>query len=383
MKKLTDSIRLRHGAQLTNRIVQPPMKTFSGLKKGFNSQETLDYYQRRSQSAAMIIAEYHYVSPEGGPANRLGSPEQLAAFSDDYLPGLKELAKRIKSKGNKAILQIHHSGYQAHQRASEGLPVYGVSAVDLDFLDHEIVPLSIEQIKQIVKDFGQATKRAIKAGFDGVEIHGANHYLIQQFFSKNTNYRKDQYGGSLENRMRFALEVTDEVTRVAKDFGPEDFIVGYRISPEEIHGQDIGYNAEEARELVAALQPYELDYLHLSLWGSYDSKPKDSQQTFSEIFQPVLDEETLLVLVGGVFDADSAQRALDYTDLVAIGRGTLIEPDFALKISQGRPEFINSHISKEILTDLAWPTGLYEAFTSPRSTLPPIPGMQEMLKELQ
>ncbi|SDF83705.1 2,4-dienoyl-CoA reductase [Facklamia miroungae] len=379
MKKLTDTIKLRHGAVLANRIVQPPMKTFSGMKKGFNSKETIKYYQRRAQSAAMIIAEYHYVSPAGGPANRIGVPEQLAAFSDDYLPGLKKLASVIQSKGNKAILQIHHSGYQAHQRASEGLPVFGPSAIDLPFLDHSIVELTQQQIANIIRDFGRATKRAIEAGFDGVEIHGANHYLLQQFFSKNSNHRTDKYGGSLKNRMRFALEVTAEVCKIAKQYGPEEFIVGYRISPDEIHGQAVGYTALEAKELVASLMDFELDYLHLSIFGSFDNGPENSDQTFSAIFRSVLDDQTKLILVGGIFDAESAQKALDYTDLVAVGRGILIEPDFALKICQGRPETIHSRISQENFNDLAWPDYLFKAFAAKGSTLPPIPGLEEMI----
>ena len=95
-------------------------------------------------------------------------------------------------------------------------------------------------ILRIIKSFGEATKRAIDSGFDGVEIHGANHYLLQQFFSKYSNRRTDQWGGSLENRMRFSLEVLKEVKSVVKSHAKDDFIVGFRFCPEEIHGENIG-----------------------------------------------------------------------------------------------------------------------------------------------
>lgn len=196
-----------------------------------------------------------------------GWPVQLAIYSDDHMDGMSQVAQAIKADGNKAVLQIHHAGREATLRGESGLPVYAPSAIDFSFLDYPVEELTTDHIKQIVQDFYDGTIRAIKAGFDGVEIHGANHYLLQQFVSEISNQRTDEYGGSLENRLRFPIEVTQAVVQAVKDHGPEDFIIGYRISPEEIHGDSIGYTYKESLELIKQIDQLKLDYIHLSVFG--------------------------------------------------------------------------------------------------------------------
>lgn len=262
---VTDTVTLRHGAQLTSRIAMAPMQTHSGKRGGFVSEDTIRYYEARSQAASLLISEFHYVSENGGPAYVPGYPEQLGAYSDEHLEGLTRLAQTLKKDGNKAVLQIHHGGRAAVGRAVSGEDVVAPSAIDFSFLDYPVRELTHEEILEIIADFGRATKRAIQAGFDGVEIHGANHYLIQQFFSSLSNHRTDEWGGSLEKRMAFPLAVVKEVKRVVAEAGPENFIIGYRISPEEIHGDGIGYTYKESIQLIAQVVKQELDYIHLSL----------------------------------------------------------------------------------------------------------------------
>ena len=262
---LTDTLTLRHGAQLTSRIAMAPMQTHSGKRGGFVTEDTIRYYQARSQAAGLLISEFHYVSENGGPAYVPGYPEQLGAYSDEHLEGLTRLAQALKKDGNKAVLQIHHGGRAAVGRAVSGEEVVAPSAIDFTFLDYPVRELTHEEILDIIADFGRATKRAIQAGFDGVEIHGANHYLIQQFFSTLSNHRTDDWGGSLEKRMAFPLAVVKEVKRVVAEEGPKDFIIGYRISPEEINGDDISYTYNESTQLIAQVVKQELDYIHVVL----------------------------------------------------------------------------------------------------------------------
>jgi len=175
MKQLTDKIFFKNGAVINNRMVQSPMLTNSG-NKGEVSQDTLNYWQARNNSAGMMITEYHYVSENGGPAlTWADNRTQLAVYDDKFLPGLTKLAKTMKANGNKAILQIAHTGREANYRAYLGLPVYGPSDADYPFLPYHVQGFTTEEVEQVVKDFGTATKRAIQAGFDGIEIHGANH----------------------------------------------------------------------------------------------------------------------------------------------------------------------------------------------------------------
>ena len=376
-KSLIDTVQFRHGAQLSSRLVMPPMLTFSGLKGGFVSDDTLRYYHARSQAAGLLIAEYHYVSESGGPCSRPGYPEQLGIYSDEHLEGAKKIATALQKNGNKAILQIHHGGREASGRAVKGEEVLAPSALDFSFLSYPVREMTNAEIEGIIKDFGRATKRAIEAGFSGVEIHGANHYLLQQFFSSFSNVREDKWGGSLEKRMAFPLAVVKEVKRVVEEYAPKDFIVGYRISPEEIHGDEVGYSYREAQALIREVIKYELDYIHLSLWEGYASKPVGSDRTYAEHFKSILDNQTKLIIVGGVFSEEEAQDAIAQTptDLIAVGRGTLIDPLFGQKIKEGRGNEIVHQISPEQLEQTAWTSGLREAFTREDSLgLPELPG---------
>ena len=376
-KSLIDTVQFRHGAQLSSRLVMPPMLTFSGLKGGFVSDDTLRYYHARSQAAGLLIAEYHYVSESGGPCSRPGYPEQLGIYSDDHLEGAKKIAAALQKNGNKAILQIHHGGREASGRAVKGEEVLAPSALDFSFLSYPVREMTNVEIEGIIKDFGRATKRAIEAGFSGVEIHGANHYLLRQFFSSFSNVREDKWGGSLEKRMAFPLAVVKEAKRVVEEYAPKDFIVGYRISPEEIHRDEVGYSYREAQALIREVIKYELDYIHLSLWEGYASKPVGSDRTYAEHFKSILDNQTKLIIVGGVFSEEEAQDAIAQTptDLIAVGRGTLIDPLFGQKIKEGRGNEIVHQISPEQLEQTAWTSGLREAFTREDSLgLPELPG---------
>lgn len=373
---LNETVHLRHGATLKNKIVMAPMQTHSGKRGGYVSDDTINYYAARSQAAGMLITEFHYVSENGGPAYVPGYPEQLGAYSDNHIEGLAKVAKELKKDGNKAILQIHHGGRAAIGQAVSGSDVFAPSAIDFSFLDYPLRELTNQEILEIISDFGNATRRAIQAGFDGVEIHGANHYLIQQFFSKLSNFRTDNWGGDLKRRMTFPLAIVNEVINVVKANGPQDFIVGYRISPEEIHGSDIGYTYQESIKLISEIIKYELDYIHLSLWDGYASGPKNNEASYAELFKKVLDDQTKLLIVGGVFSEESARDAIEnYADLIAIGRGTLVDPQFGKKIMEKKGNTILQEISPEALNYVHWTQGLLEAFSREDSLgLPPVPG---------
>lgn len=276
MANLSDSLTFRHGATVNNRLVQSPMLTNSG-QDGYATQDTIDYYNARYKTGGMIITEYMYVSKTGGPAlTWKRGREQLAAYDDKFVSQLKKVAAAIKHSGNKAIMQIAHTGREANYRAMNGQPVYAPSALDFPFLPYKVHELSDEQIREIIADFGKAAKRAIDAGFDGVEIHGANHYLIQQFVSAYSNHRDDHWGGSVEKWMNFPLAVVKSVMDTVRQYAPKDFIVGYRISPEEIHGKNVGYTWHESTKLIDTItKQYDLDYIHLSM-PHFDAKPGDA-----------------------------------------------------------------------------------------------------------
>lgn len=358
MKNLTDKITLKNGATINNRLVQSPMLTNSG-ENGAVSEDTLRYWQARNNSAGMMITEYHYVSENGGPAlTWADNRTQLAIYDDKFLPGLTKLAKTMKANGNKAILQIAHTGREAHYRGHLGLPVYGPSDADYPFLPYRIKGFSSQEVEEVVRYFGMAVKRAIQAGFDGVEIHGANHYLIQQFFSRFSNKRDDKWSEAES----FPLAVADAVFKAVDEAAPENFIVGYRISPEEINPASVGYTWHDAVKLVEKLTAkYSFDYVHLSL-PAYDAKPADSDQTFAQLFRPYLSEGTKLMIVGGVVDRQSAQKAMDLADLVAVGKAQLIDANFAGKLIEGKDQDIVTEMTDQSELEQALTPGLREVF---------------------
>lgn len=355
MSKLTEKITFRHGASIQPRTAQSPMLTNSGVNEGV-SEATLDYYAHRSQSAGMVIVEYTNVSLSGGPSRSWPDHEQLAIYDDKFVPGLTKVATALKKDGNKAILQLCHAGREANYAGALGRVAGVPSIVEMPWIDYPLHVLTEEETWEVVRDFGRATKRAIDCGFDGVEIHGANHYLIQQFFSTFSNIRDDYWGGSLEKRMNFALEVAKEVFRVVKEYAPEDFIVGYRISPDEIHGSNIGYTWRESQQLIKKLtETYDFDYLHISLL-QYDAKPEDNDKTYCEIAREVLPEETKLLVAGGINTYEKMLDALNYVDVLAMGRATLIDPEIGYKLMNGKQdeialEFNEETVPKAHLTD--------------------------------
>lgn len=392
MSNLNKSFTFRHGAKVNNRFAQAPMLTNSG-KDGFATQDTIDYYQARSKAGGMVITEYMYVSEDGGPAMtwRRGR-EQLAAYDDKFVPRLKKVAAAIKSSGNKAIMQIAHTGREANYRPMTGRPAYAPSKMDFPFLPYRVHEFTDEHIHQMINDFAAATKRAIDAGFDGVEIHGANHYLLQQFFSAYSNHRIDHWGGSLNKRMNLPLAVVKAVTDTVKKYAPKNFIVGYRISPEEIHGKNVGYTWHESVQLIDRITKlYDLDYIHLSML-QYNAKPgdallmdidgaaakkfHDSKKPFATLFKPYLNGAAEIIS-GSVVDRDSAEAASKLADIIAVGRENLIDPLFAEKLLHHKDWEIVSELSPEQVKKTHLTPGLIETFSAEHPAMP-LPGCKSL-----
>ncbi|MFC6254821.1 NADH-dependent flavin oxidoreductase [Secundilactobacillus hailunensis] len=371
--KLTTPLVFKHGASIKTRIAMSPMVINEAEENGNIGEDALNFYSMRSKVAGLIITGASYVS-EGGKAYDL----QIGADRDENIPGLKELAKALKKDGNKAILQLHHGGREAVTAQKLNGHSYAPSKMNFPWLDYTPEELTDAQIRQIIADFGAATTRAIEAGFDGVEIHGANHYLLQQFFSAYSNHRTDHWGGSLEKRMNFPLAVTDAVVDAAKDAVKDGFIIGYRISPEEIHGENVGYTIKDSLQLIDKIADYDIDYIHTSLVRSYDEKPQGGSESIGQLVKETVGDRAKTIIVANVFGKETAEKALDYGDIVAIGRQALIEPEFAGKILAGKSDEVCTSIAKGDVEKLGLKDHLIKWFTAPGSPLPPLPGQENL-----
>lgn len=371
-KSLFEPVTLGNGVKVKNRFAMAPMLVFASNDDGSVGQEDYDYFKLRDDTGDLIITGAAAVSEEG-----LGMPNQLTVYNDSNIPGLKKLADIIKSKGNKAVMQLHNAGREALGAYQRYGRVMAPSSVDFPFLDYVPEEFTNDQILSIIDDYAQATRRAAEAGYDGVEIHGANHYLLQQFFSVYSNRRDDQWGGSMEKRMAFPLAVLKKVKETAAEKAGRDFIVGYRISPEEIHGENVGYTVDEALHLINAVIENGADYIHISSID-YKAMPQKggAGEPIAKTVYTSVGGRVPVLLAGSIMTPDDALAALEYADIAALGRAVIIDPDFVPKLRDG----IESEIKLSVegrLDKLALPKVLLDFWQMENTPLPPLQGLTQ------
>lgn len=355
------------GVNIKNRMMIAPMTHFSSQETGEVSDRELSYYAERSGGVGAVITACAYVSLDGK-----GFQDQFSVDDDSFIPGLKKLAETIQAGGAKAILQIYHGGRQSPpELLPDGHPI-SASAIAAEG-EGKPVPreMTEAEINQTIKAFGEATRRAIEVGFDGVEIHGANTYLLQQFFSPHSNRREDQWGGSLEKRMKFPLAVVDSVKKAVAEHAKKPFIVGYRISPEE--GSTPGITLEDTLQFVDKLANQKLDYLHVSVnhfWnGSFRNKA-ESQSRIIKIHEKI-GNRVPVVGVGSLHTPDEVVEALATgVPLIALGRELLMEPKWIEKVQAGQEDQIRTTLSKKDQQELVIPDPLWERLIGMQGWLP-------------
>ncbi|WP_379130367.1 NADH-dependent flavin oxidoreductase [Paenibacillus sp. sgz500958] len=359
-----------NGVSLKNRVVMAPMTNFSSLDDGVVSEQEIAYYIRRSRGVGMVITACVYVS-RGGK----GFKGEFGADRDELIPSLRKLSDAIKSQGAKAVLQIFHGGRQCPSDLLPDGQTVSASAVPAELPGGGRGPvpraLTEEEITGIIADFGEATRRAIEAGFDGVEIHGANGYLVQQFFSPHSNTREDRWGGNLEKRMAFPLAVVEAVKGAAAAHAQSPFLIGYRFSPEE--PETPGITMEETFALIDVLKEQGLDYLHVSLrefWSLPHRGTTDPRPRMEQILDRVAGSVPVIG-VGSLYSADDALKAFNSgVALVALGRPLLIDPDWVEKVAEGRASEIATELDPTAQEELVIPDPLWGALVHTPGWLP-------------
>lgn len=339
---------LRNGLTVKNRIAMSPMTEQSSFEDGSITSDEIAYYHLRAGGVGLLITGCANVNDLGK-----GFEGELSVAHESMLPGLSRLANAIKVNGTKAILQIFSAGRMSHSSILRGKQPVSASAVAAVRPDAETPrSLSEDEIEQTITDFAKATQLAIDAGFDGVELHGANTYLLQQFFSPHSNRRTDRWGGSLENRMRFPLAVVDACAKVVSQAG-RPFILGYRISPEEI--EKPGIRLSDTLALVKQLNQKPIDYLHVSLadaWGTSIVDQTDKQPVFEKI-QAVLAADLPLMVVGHLATPAQVEKLMNANvDFAALGRELIREPKWVQKAAAGDEKAIRYTFSLQDLDEL-------------------------------
>jgi len=308
---------------LPNRLVMPPMGTEKSDSDGRVSKELLHYYDQKSQGGyiGLVIVEHSYISPEGK-----ASPRQLSVAEDSSIEGLKQLAHLIQANGSKAVVQINHAGSNTTEEVT-GITPAAPSAVRHPQKKTRPRELTAAEIEKIIDAFGHAARRVKEAGFDGIEIHAAHGFLLNQFYSPLTNQRADPYGGSLDKRIKIHLQVIEAVREaVGKDYplvlrlGASDYMDG-------------GATIEDSQYSALEFEKAGVNILDISggLSG-YNIPGLTGQGFFAPLTEAIKEKVSIpVILTGGITEARAADQLLaaGKADLIGVGRAIFKDSDWA------------------------------------------------------
>jgi len=330
------------GLRFKNRIVMPALASFLFDDEGMVTDAILEHYRRRAQSGvSMVIVEACAVSPEG-----IVSKHQGRIYDDRFVEGLSKLAQVIKEEGVIAGIQIHHAGRQTSPKVIKRDPV-APSPLPCPTIRSKVEPLTKEQIMELIRKFADAAERAVSAGFDLIEIHGAHGYLINQFLSRFSNIREDEYGGDISGRTRFAREVVEEIRRRIG----WDFPLSFRISAQEFVPN--GLTVEESIEIIKILIDAGIDIINVS--AGCDATPEWISQPMymkkaciADSAGKIKEAVSIPVMTAGrINDPIVADEILSkgWADFICMGRAILADPELPEKARQGRINEINMCIA--------------------------------------
>jgi len=345
MAGLFEKVDFAHGPATTNRFMLAPLTNLQSHADGTLSDDEFRWLEMRAAGGfGMTTTCAMHVQPMGQ-----AFVGQLGCFSDELVPGLTRLASGIHAHDSLAIGQLHHGGNRADGKLFGGQPV-----CPSDDAEFGARAMTEPEVEESVEAFIAAAERCKAAGFDGIQVHGAHGYLVCEFLSPETNRRTDNWGGSLQNRARFMMEIVNGIrTRCGNDFH-----IGVRLSPERF-----GMTETESVQFFAMLvESGAVDLIDMSLWNVF----KESQcegfigRRLIDIFAELDRGKCKLAVAGRLYDGDDAQRAIDAgADVVAIGRAAISNHDFPKQV-RANPHF--KMRETPIPVDVLRAEGLGEAF---------------------
>lgn len=341
--KLFEQLTLPRGPAMKNRFMLAPLTNSQSHADGTLSDEEFRWLTMRAEGGfglTMTCAAHVQACGQGFPG-------QLGVFGDEHLEGLTRLASAIKAQGSVSSLQLHHAGNRSPKDLVSDI------VCPSDDPDTGARALTLAEVEGLRDDFIAAAKRAERAGFDGVEVHGAHGYILLQFISPEINKREDRYGGSLENRARLLHEIIDGIRATCRT----DFQLGLRLSPERF-----GVKLAEIREVAGqVLAEGKIDYLDMSLWD-YAKEPVEDEfkgRRLMSYFTDLPRGDVRLGVAGKIMSAADAVKVIEAgCDFVMIGRGAILRHDFPERVradagytSPALP-VTEAHLKQEGLSDV-------------------------------
>lgn len=366
------------GREIANRFAIAPLTTDSSHEDGTVTEHELEFVRRRAAGGfGATISSAAYVAEDGR------SWQGIGAAHDGHLSSLQALAGAMRAAGGLAILQIYDGGRIAKPELIGEQTMRAPSAV-ASLRPGARTPraMTSDEVESLVASFRAAAALARKAGFDGVEIHGANHYAVHQFFSPRANHRDDHWGGTLAKRMNFPLAVAQAV----RDALGSKLIAGFRVTPFEAEAD--GYTLDDARLLCDELAGLNLDYISVSLDDYRKSRPQRETRVYNgpaeEIPVPATSPITELARViagrcavmasGGIKTSGDAEGAIEMgADLVAVGRAVVVDPEWLSKVRSRSEASILAGLpgdEREIASSLSIPPRMVEYMLSRPGWIP-------------
>jgi len=370
--------RFNSGQELANRFVIAPLTTNASNEDGTAAEDELEFVRRRAASGfGATISSAAYVEQDGR------SWQGIGVTHDGHLSSLHRLAEAMRAAGGLAILQIYDGGRIAKPELIGEQCLRAASAV-ASLRPGAKTPraMTSDEVGNLIADFREAASLARKAGFDGVEIHGANHYAVHQFFSPRANHRTDEWGGTPAKRMNFPLAVAQAVRDA---LGPK-LIAGFRITPFE--AEHDGYTLEDAKLLCSELAKLNLDYISVSLDDYRMSRPMGEtrvydgpvEKTYTPAENPITEFARVIagrcavMASGGIKTCIDAEGAIKLgADLVAIGRAVVVDPEWLSKVRSKSEASILAALPKderEIAQALSIPPRMVEYLLSRPGWIP-------------
>ena len=350
--KLFEKYTLNNNVEVPSRLVIPPLTLFSSNPDGTISDGEREYLKLRATNVGLYILGAEAVNQEG-----IAFLSQPRAFSEKDIESNSERAKIVKSQGALAINQIHHGGALARKEYSGLSPVAPSAEIANEALkskgmyteENKVREFTDEEIKKTIEDFAKATEISIKSGYDGIEIHGANNYLIQQFYSPYTNRRTDEWGGSDEKRMNFPLKIVDACCKIREKYNRPDFIIGYRLSPEEPF--EPGITMTETIKLVKALVLKPIQFIHISQ-KDYFRKTRRGEGTGIErlkVIHEITKGKVALIGVGGLKSQKNFTDAINtgFTEFIAAGVASMMNRDLGILLKENKGDKLDLELDPE------------------------------------
>ncbi len=312
---------------LKNRIGVAPMTRMSAAADSIPRQDVLDFLVRRAKNGASIVYTEAIITDY---ESAQGYPGQARMVTQPQIDAWKPVVKEIQKEGALAIMQMFHCGRMAWPEVNPANRTIAPSSItpkqDNPLTESPYpIPETMSEfdIEHVIAGFVETAKGAVEAGFDGIEIHGAHGYLINQFLSSYTNKRTDNYGGSVENRYRFAHKVIQAVHEVV----PDDRLLIVRISNWGIADMDVSLfeTKEEYQEIIRFLSDEPIDSISVSTY-EYQQKAFGTDKNMAQLTREVT--KLPVMICGGIYDRTSAEDALEDADIVLCGKSLLLNPDW-------------------------------------------------------